>query len=72
VLAGQDSSLRGPTWMKILACSGFLLTLLFVVLSIFPIIPVASQSAYSAKTVALLVLANLAGLVLCYKQPKSD
>jgi glutamate:GABA antiporter len=70
VLAGKESALRGPAWMKILACSGFLLTLLFVVLSIFPIIPVASQSAYSAKTVAVLVLANLAGLVLYYKRPK--
>jgi amino acid transporter len=71
VLAGKQSSLRGPLWMKVLASSGFLMTLLFVVLSIFPIIPVASQSAYSAKTVAVIVLANLAGLVLYYKRPRS-
>jgi amino acid transporter len=71
VLAGKESSLRGPHWMKVLASFGFLMTLLFVALSIFPIIPVASQSVYSAKTVAVLVLANLAGLVLYYKRPKS-
>ena len=70
VLAGKESSLRGPLWMKVLASFGFLMTLLFVVLSIFPIIPVASQSAYSAKTVAVILLANLAGLVLYYKRPK--
>jgi len=70
VLAGKQSSLRGPLWMKVLASFGFLMTLLFVVLSIFPIIPVASQSAYSAKTVAVIVVANLAGLVLYYKRPK--
>ena len=70
VLAGKQSSLRGPLWMKVLASFGFLMTLLFVVLSIFPIIPVASQSAYSAKTVAVILLANLAGLVLYYKRPK--
>ena len=70
VLAGKQSSLRGPLWMKVLATFGFLMTLLFVVLSIFPIIPVASQSAYSAKTVAVIVVANLAGLVLYYKRPK--
>jgi len=70
VLAGKDSSLRGPLWMKVLASFGFLMTLLFVVLSIFPIIPVASQSAYSAKTVAVIVLANLTGLVLYYNRPK--
>ena len=70
VLAETDSSLRAPLWMKVLACSGFLMSLLFVVLSIFPIIPVASASAYSAKTIAVIVLANLAGLVLYYKRPK--
>jgi amino acid transporter len=68
VLAGKQSSLRGPGWMKMLASFGFLMTLLFVVLSIFPIIPVASQSAYSAKTVAVIVLANLAGLLLYRKR----
>jgi amino acid transporter len=68
VLAGKQSSLRGPLWMKMLASFGFLMTLLFVVLSIFPIIPVASQSAYSAKTVAVIVLANLAGLLLYRKR----
>jgi hypothetical protein len=56
--------------MKVLACSGFMMTLLFVVLSIFPIIPVASQSAYSAKTVAVILLANLAGLLLYRKRPR--
>jgi len=71
VLAGKESSLRGPLWMKILATFGFLMTLMYVVLSIFPIIPVASQSAYSAKTIAVILLANLAGLILYYKRPKT-
>ena len=70
LLAGKESSLRGPFWMKVLSSFGFLMTLLFVVLSIFPIIPVVSQSAYSAKTVVVILLANLAGLVLYYKRPK--
>ncbi len=70
VLAAKESSLRGPLWMKVLAIFGFLMTLLFVVLSIFPIIPVASQSAYSAKTVAVIVLANLAALYLYYRRPE--
>lgn len=71
ILAGKESSLRGPLWMKLLAAFGFLMTLMYVVLSIFPIIPVASQSAYSAKTVAVILLANLAALVLYYKRPRS-
>lgn len=70
ILAGKESALRGPLWMKLLATFGFLMTLMYVVLSIFPIIPVASQSAYSAKTVAVILFANLAGLVLYYKRPR--
>jgi amino acid transporter len=69
ILAAKQSSLRGPFWMKLLATFGFLMTLMYVVLSIFPIIPVASQSAYSAKTVAVILLANLAGLLLYRKRP---
>ncbi len=72
LLALKDRSLRGPMWMKVLAASGFLLTLLFVVLSVFPIIPVVSQSAYTVKTVFVLVLTNLAGLVLYLMRPKRE
>src|SRR5208337_1339836 len=63
LFALKDRSLRGPMWMRILAVPGLLLTLLFVVLSVFPIIPVASQSAYSVKTVAVLVLANVMAIL---------
>ena len=70
LFAAKNTSLRGPLWMKILAVSGFLLTLLFVLLSIFPIIPVVSQSAYTLKTIAVLALANLAGLGLYFLRPK--
>jgi amino acid transporter len=70
LLAFKNRSLRGPLWMKALAVSGFLLTLLFVMLSVFPIIPVASQSAYTLKTIAVLCLANVGGFVLYLKRPK--
>jgi len=64
VLSLKDRGLRGPVWLRVLAVSGFLLTLLFVVLSIFPIIPVASESAYTEKTMAVLLLTNFAGWLL--------
>ncbi len=53
-----------------LAFSGLVLTLLFVMLSAFPIIRVESESAYTWKTVAVLVLANLGGLLLYQLRPK--
>jgi glutamate:GABA antiporter len=70
VLAMKDRSLRGAPWLRMLAVSGFLLTLLFVVLSVFPIVPVVSQAAYTEKTIAVLVLANVGGFLLYRLRPR--
>jgi hypothetical protein len=44
--------------------SGFLVTLLFVVLSIFPVIRVESQSRYSLKIAGVVLGANLLGWMI--------
>ena len=72
VLAMKNRSLRGPIWLRAMAVSGFLLTLLFVVLSVFPIIRVESQAAYTQKTVAVLALCNVAGLLLYKLRPQAS
>jgi glutamate:GABA antiporter len=69
LFAGTGSAFRSPPWLRILALSGLLLTLLFVLLSVVPIIPVASQSGYTIKTIFVLLLANLAGLLLYRLRP---
>jgi hypothetical protein len=46
------------------AASGFLVTLLFVTLSIFPIIHVESASRYSLKIVGVVLGANLLGWMI--------
>jgi amino acid transporter len=71
LLAAGSSAFRSPPWLRILALSGFLLTLLFVLLSVFPIIRVQSESAYTWKTIAVLVAANLGGLLLYRLRPKA-
>jgi amino acid transporter len=63
-LAGKQA-LRPGMWLRIAACSGFFITLLFVVLSVFPIIPVQSQVRYTWKTVIVILGANATG-VLAY------
>ncbi len=70
MFSAKNRSLRGPIWMRILATFALLLTLLFIVLSVFPIIPVASQSAYTLKTIAVLLGANLLGISLYVLRPK--
>ena len=52
---------RPRAWLRLLALSGFLITLLFVALSIFPIVDVTSRFAYSMKIVLVVLGANLIG-----------
>jgi glutamate:GABA antiporter len=53
-----------PLWLRLAAISGFAVTLLYSVLSIFPIIDVENWTAFSLKIVAVLVAANIVGLVI--------
>jgi amino acid transporter len=50
--------------VRIAAASGFAMTLLFIVLSIFPIVKTASDAAFTGKIIGGIVLANLGGLSL--------
>jgi glutamate:GABA antiporter len=69
IFALRNPTLRFAPWLRIAATSGLIVTALFVALSIFPIIPVASQSAYTLKTAAALLLANLGGFILYRLRP---
>ncbi|MFZ0634514.1 MAG: APC family permease [Candidatus Acidiferrales bacterium] len=61
-LAGfRREKLNVSVWLRAAAASRFLVTLLFVALSIFPIIDVESRTAYTLKTVAVILGANLLG-----------
>src|SRR4029450_12102559 len=47
-----------PLWLRVAALSGFLMTLLFVILSILPIIQVESRVIFALKISSLVVLTN--------------
>jgi amino acid transporter len=64
LLAPKASGIRPGLVLRVAAASGFLVTLLFVVLSIFPIIRVESQSRYSLKIAGVVLAANLLGWML--------
>jgi amino acid transporter len=57
---------RPPLWLKASALSGFLMTLLFVALSILPIVQVESRLLFASKISALIVLTNAAGVAMFY------
>jgi amino acid transporter len=64
LLAPKASGIRSSFALRAAAVSGFLVTLLFVVLSIFPIIRVESESSYSVKIAGVVVGANLIGWII--------
>jgi hypothetical protein len=53
---------RPPWWIKAAAASGLVITVLYTVLSLFPIIRVASVAAFALKISAVIVLLNLVGV----------
>ena len=53
-----------PWWLRIAAASGFLMTLLYVTLSVFPIIDVKSNFAFTLKITAVIVAANVVGATI--------
>jgi len=60
-LSPKDRGLRPRLWLRLAAVSGFLMTLLYVVLSIFPIIDVESSWRYSLKIATVVIGANALG-----------
>ncbi len=53
-----------PWWLKAMAASGFAVSLLYSVLSVFPIIDVVSWQSFALKIIGVLVAANLVGVAI--------
>ncbi|HEY6267477.1 MAG TPA: APC family permease [Candidatus Acidoferrum sp.] len=64
LLARKKLGIRPAMWLRIAAVSGFVVTLLFVLFSVLPVISVKSESAYAVKITAVLLGANAVGLLL--------
>jgi amino acid transporter len=64
LLARKQLGIRPAMWIRVAAVSGFVVTLLYIVLSVFPIIDVQSGWKYSIKTAAVILGANLVGVLL--------
>lgn len=55
---------RPPLWLRAAAAAGFAVSVLYSVLSVFPIIEVASWRVFTAKIVGVLVGVNLLGFAI--------
>jgi amino acid transporter len=55
---------RPPLWLKIAAGAGFLMTLLYVVVSVIPIVQVKSQASFTAKVSGVIIVTNIIGAAI--------
>jgi glutamate:GABA antiporter len=55
---------RPSPWLKLASGSGFLMTLLYVVVSVFPIVHVKSQASFTAKVGGVIIAANILGAAI--------
>jgi glutamate:GABA antiporter len=70
LFALRNRAPRPAIGLRALSLSGLLVTLLFLALSVFPIIPVVSESAYTIKTALALLGANALGFLLYRLRPR--
>jgi amino acid transporter len=61
LFSAKEKGIRPGIWLRIGAASGFAVTLLFVLLSVLPVVQVESVWKYSLKIVVVIVGANLVG-----------
>ena len=64
LISAKDKGLRPGRWLQMGCFAGFLVTLLFVVLSVVPLIEVASLWKYSLKIVFVVIAANGFGWII--------
>ncbi len=60
----RAAGVKVPLWLKLVSLSGLVMTLLYIGLSIVPIVKVESQFEFAAKISGLIVVANLIGVAI--------
>ncbi|HJP85741.1 MAG TPA: APC family permease [Gemmatimonadaceae bacterium] len=55
---------KPPLWLKIASASGFVMSLLYSTLSVFPIIDVPSWRVFAAKIITVILVANVIGFAI--------
>ena len=64
LFAFRGTDAQSPAWLRVAAASGFAVTVLYIALSIFPIIDVPSWLSFAGKISGVVVGLNAVGLAL--------
>ena len=57
---------RPPLWLRLASLSGLLMTILYIVLSVVPIIKVESVATFALKITSMIVAMNLLGIAILW------
>jgi len=63
-IVGMRKFDRAPIWLRAAAVSGFVVTVIYIILAVFPIIDVKSWGSFAAKIITVVVGANLIGVAI--------
>jgi glutamate:GABA antiporter len=63
---------RAPLWIAVAATAGFATTVLYVILSVLPIVSVASPLAFALKISSLVILVNVAGATIYLRARRTN
>jgi len=64
LFAGPRLGWRAPLWLKVASASGALVSLLYIALTIIPIVQVENRFLFAAKLVGVALLFNVLGVLL--------
>ena len=64
IIGLRSSGQHIPVWLKAASLSGFLMTLLYVILSLVPIIQVENRLTFAVKIGGLILVSNLIGFAI--------
>jgi amino acid transporter len=64
LLGAKRLAWRAPLWLRLASGAGLGVTVLYIVLSVFPIIDVPSWGTFAAKIITVVVGANLIGVAI--------
>jgi hypothetical protein len=67
----RGAGVTAPFWLKAAALSGFLMTLLYVVLALVPIIEVESRLVFALKMASLIIGTNAVGAAIFVAKRRS-
>jgi amino acid transporter len=66
------TGVRAPVWIAAAAAAGFATTVLYVVLSVLPIVSVVSPLAFTLKVSGLVILVNVAGVFIYLRARRAN